>query len=226
MKCIIIDDDPISRSLLSGFIAQTEGLELVEQFGSPITALDSKSLKEADLIFLDVEMPDMTGLELLEQCKIPGKVVLTTVNKDYALAGFECDAIDFMLKPFKYDRFTKAVQKVEKAIGAGVQEEPVSFKSGKVVNRVTLGDIQWIEGAGEYLNVVTKNGHFLVYSNMRNMMDQLDDRFLQVHRSFIVNRESVKSFTKNKVVINGKNIPVSKTYYPALQRVMSVSKVT
>lgn len=225
MKCIIIDDDPISRSLLSGFISQTEGLELVEQFGSPIAALDSKSLQEADLIFLDVEMPDMSGLDLLDQCKIPGKVVLTTVNKDYALAGFECDAVDFMLKPFKYDRFIKAVQKVEKAIGAGVHEEPVSFKSGKVVNRVTLGDIQWIEGAGEYLNVVTKSGHFLVYSNMKNMMEQLDDRFLQVHRSFIVNRESVKAFTKNKVVINGKDIPVSKTYYSALQKVM-VSKVS
>ncbi len=212
LKCIIVDDDSVSKNLIKSYIDLTRDLELLGQFSNPTAALNSKLLQFSQILFLDIEMPEMNGFELLKNLNYQGKVIVISSNPNHALNGFEWDVVDFLLKPIPYDRFRRAVEKVHKLNGNNHEEEILTITSGKTSHRIREGELLYIEGAGEYLNVVTKSGHFLVYSNMKNMMTMLNGNFIQIHRSFIVNCRNIEIVTKNKVTIAGKCIPVSRTY--------------
>jgi DNA-binding LytR/AlgR family response regulator len=140
-----------------------------------------------------------------------------TSNPKHALNGFEWDVADFLLKPIAYDRFLRAIEKVHKLNGMIKDEEFLTISSGKTVHRLKEDEILYVEGAGEYLNVVTRSGHFLVYSNMRNMLGMLNSNFVQVHRSFIVNRKNIQVWSRHKLTVGGKEIPISKTYEQNVQ---------
>lgn len=212
LKCIVIDDDPVSKSLIRSYIDQTSGLELTGQFKNAVSAMESRFLSLSDILFLDIEMPQMNGFEMLEKINYRGRVIVMTSNPQHALNGFEWNVADFLLKPIAYDRFLRAIEKVHQLNGLLKEEEQITIVSGKTVHRLRESEILYVEGAGEYLNVVTQSGHFLVYSNMKNMMTMLNDNFAQVHRSYIVNRKNIQVIARHKLTIAGKEIPVSKTY--------------
>jgi DNA-binding LytR/AlgR family response regulator len=217
LKCIIVDDDPVSKNLVRSYIDQTAGLELTGQFKNATSAMGSRLLNFSDLLFLDIEMPQMNGFELLQNINYRGRVVVMTSNPKHALNGFEWDVADFLLKPIAYDRFLRAIEKVHKLNGMIKDEEFLTISSGKTVHRLKEDEILYVEGAGEYLNVVTRSGHFLVYSNMRNMLGMLNSNFVQVHRSFIVNRKNIQVWSRHKLTVGGKEIPISKTYEQNVQ---------
>lgn len=223
LKCIIIDDDPVSKNLVRSYIEQTAGLELTGQFKTATSALGSRLLSFSDLLFLDIEMPQMNGFELLQNINYRGKVVVMTSNPKHALNGFEWDCADFLLKPIHYDRFLRAIEKVHKLNGILKEEELLTITSGKTVHQLKEDELLYVEGAGEYLNVVTRSGHFLVYSNMKNMLGMLNSNFVQVHRSYIVNRKNIQTWSRHKITVGGKEIPISKTFEQNIQN--SVTQV-
>jgi DNA-binding LytR/AlgR family response regulator len=212
LTCNIIDDDMVSRGILDMYINRTKKLKLLATFSSAFTAQSSLQLSNADLIFLDVEMPGMDGFQLLGQQKIKGKVILTSAERSHALKGYDFKVLDFLLKPVSYDRFMLAVNKAEQGKSQPEETDYVVFKSGKTIYRLLPKDILYVEGANEYLNVVTKTGHFLVYMTIAEIIKLLPDQLIQVHRSYVVNQQNVSSLTRHTVTINKKDIPISKTY--------------
>lgn len=212
LTCIIIDDDMVSRGILDMYINRTKNLQLLATFSNALTALNSLQLAKADLIFLDVEMPGMDGFELLDQQKVKGKVILTSAERGHALKGYDFNVLDFLLKPVSYERFMIAVNKAQSGKNQYEESDYVVLKSGKTIYRVLPKDILYVEGANEYLNVVTKTGHFLVYMTISELLKTLPDQLIQVHRSYVVNKQNVTSLTRHTVTIDKKDIPVSKTY--------------
>lgn len=212
LTCIIIDDDMVSRGILDMYITRTKELRLLATFSNALAAKNSVQLANADLIFLDVEMPGMDGFELMDQEKIKGQVILTSAERSHALKGYDFNVLDFLLKPVSYERFLVAVKKAGNGRNESQNGDYVLLKSGKTIHRVLPQDILYVEGANEYLNVVTKSGHFLVYMTMSELLKTLPEHMIQVHRSFIVNKQNVNSLTRHTVTNGKKDIPISKTY--------------
>ncbi|MBL4862610.1 MAG: response regulator transcription factor [Crocinitomicaceae bacterium] len=209
MNSIVIDDDRVQQQMLCHFIKATEGLRLVGEYSSAISAISQIQKLNPDVIFLDVEMPKMSGIEFLNEVKPQSKVVLYTGNKDYALDGFDHGVVDFLLKPISYERFLAAISKLKNIVD---KDEFIFVKTRRGNTKVFLHDIYWIQSAGEYITLHTAKGKFTMYSSMADILDKLTDQFIRVHRSNIINLEWVSSFSKDRIEIEDTIIKVSKTY--------------
>ena len=212
LKAIVIDDDATVRNLISLYLQNVEGIELINSFPSAKQAAESIELEEADLIFLDMEMPELDGREFISKYHPNAAIVVVTSNQEYAYWGFQNDAIDFLLKPITVDRFNHAINKVFFMKPLLDMEEELVFKSGTDYFKVRRSEILYVEGANEYLKIVTTTGRFLVYSNMKDMLERLGEGFERIHRSYIVAMDKVDHFSKHNVFIKGHNLKVSKSY--------------
>lgn len=217
MDCIIIDDDLLSIKMLSRLVEQTDFLSLVKVFESPIEAANYLSNHSVDLIFLDVEMPEMSGLEMLQTLKDPPAVILVSSKKEYALDAFEFDVVDYLLKPPQYSRFLKAVMKARER---GNQLENLEFrgdyifvKSDSMLVKLDIREMLWIEALADYIAIVTPAKKYVCHSTMKAIEAKLpSDQFIRVHRSYIVRRDKIDAIEDNTVVVDSKLIPVGGTY--------------
>lgn len=224
IKSIVIDDDPVIRHLVSGFIEQTEDIELIEAFSSPEDAIDSGVLSTVDLIFLDMEMPKMNGDEFLNSINYSNYLVMMTAHSNYAHLGFEKDAVDFLLKPFDLTRFQNSVEKVKRRKIADAHQENFLFiKKDKQFVKIPFEDILYIQSAQEYVHVYTPKERLITYSNMKDILSKLDGRFLQVHRSNIVNLDKIQAYDKQHVKINGVELNVSRSYANKLKESVKIN---
>jgi len=227
MNCIIIDDDEASRSALSQLIKQVDYLQLQQVFPNPLDALSILKSGTVDLVFLDVEMPEMTGMELLKSMNMPA-TILTTTHKEYALDAFEHSIIDYLVKPIALPRFIKAVEKAnhnyakQHAANATIDKNYFFIKKDSVLNKVPLKDILWIEALGDYLAVHTFDKKYVVHLTLKAIEGKLNDKFIRVHRSYIVNIDNVGMVEDTTIYINNNPIPVGALYREDFVKVLNL----
>lgn len=244
INCLIIDDEPLAQEVIATHIAQVATLNLVQQCSNAMEAFEALHKNKIDLIFLDINMPVISGLNFLRSLKEPPAVILTTAYTEYAIEGYELDVVDYLLKPIPFDRFAKAVNKVISLLGkqgrttATVQDIPViNDKStpatnttqkdyffikadGKLV-KLNYADVRYIEGMKDYLKVHTTNNYYVVHQTMKGMEDQLPaDKFMRIHKSYIVALAAIKSIDGNMIHVDKDTIPLGSSYKDELMKVI------
>jgi DNA-binding LytR/AlgR family response regulator len=229
MRTIVIDDEPLALQLVESYIRKTSFLELVGSFDNPLRALDYINNEGADLIFLDIQMPDLTGTELAKVLKNGPKIIFTTAYDKYALEGFKLEAIDYLLKPFSYNEFLVAAQKAKRLYDLERKEiapiieannEYLFLKSEYKIRRINFDEIIYIEGLKDYIKVYLQNEHkpILSLSSLKLLESKLPEyKFMRVHRSFIVNLEKIHTIERSRIIFNDKYIPVSDQFKDKFQ---------
>ena len=222
-RVVAIDDEPLALQLVKGYIEKTPSLELAGAFDNPIEAAAFIQSGDVDLVLLDIQMPDLTGTELARVIAGGPKVIFTTAYEKYALEGFRLDAVDYLLKPFSYAEFLKAVQKAEKLVAAERNQLPslevsnnfLFIKSESRIRRINFSEIHYIEGLKDYVKIwlINEKKPVLSFSTLKALESRLPgDRFMRVHRSFIVNLETVKVIERGRIVFGEVRIPVTEQY--------------
>ncbi len=216
IKCIITDDEPVAREGLQSYVEKVDFLALTGVCEDAIQLNTLLKTEQPDLLFLDIEMPYLSGLDLLATLSNPPKVIITSAYEQYALKGYELDVTDYLLKPISFERFLKAVNKVHDLLQketAPAAEEFLFVKSDKQMKKVFLKDILFIEGLENYICIYTPSDKILVHSTMKNIYNSLPESdFIQTHRSFIVNIHHVSLIEGNILNIAGHEIPVARNY--------------
>ena len=218
---MIVDDEPLARSLLKDYVSKVPSLKLVEVCSSPVTAMEVLQNQPVDLLFLDIQMPEITGISLLKIMKKKPLVVLTTAYSEYALESYELDVVDYLLKPITFSRFLQAVDKVNSRISVGPPEkvipnpaQPFIFvKDGTKLVKVKWEDILYIEGLKDYVTIHTRQQKVVSLQRLKSLEEQLPpEQFIRIHNSFIVALTAIDSVHKNEVHIGQATIPISDTY--------------
>jgi two-component system, LytTR family, response regulator LytT len=228
INAIAIDDEPLALQLVTGYIEKTPGLKLVGKFDNPLDATDFLSDTTVDLIFVDIQMPDLSGIEFTRLMEKGPKVIFTTAYEKYALEGYKLDIVDYLLKPFSYEEFLAAVQKVQKLIRlernaparVDANDEFLFLKSDYKIKRINFNDILYIEGLKDYVKVFTHNSPKAILSltSLKLLESKLPEKmFMRVHRSFIVNLQKIDTIERSRIVFGKEYIPVSDQYKEKFQ---------
>lgn len=223
LNCLIVDDEPLALDLLESYVQRTSFLHLKGRCGSAVDVLQKLKEERIDLIFLDIQMPELTGLELSRMIEQQVRIIFTTAFEQYALEGFKVNALDYLLKPISYPEFLKAANKAlqwfemkSSAQTAGRQEDDCIFvKSDYRLLKIALQKICYIEGLKDYVKIYTEDSPHPVVSliSMKSLEESLPaDSFIRVHRSFIVNLDKVAVVERNRIVFGSTYIPVSDSY--------------
>ena len=233
MKCIAVDDEPKALDILTLFIARISFLELLGTFRDPFQAMKYIAENKPDLIFLDISMPEMTGLQLLRSLPDPPLVILTTAYSEHALDGYELNVVDYLLKPFEFERFLKAVMKAkelsalktrhvrkEKKPG-GYEDQVVFIKDGTKIFRIKIDSIQYVEGLGNYVTFFLPGKKIVSYLSFQDVLNMLPpEQFCRIHKSYVVSLKHIDIIEKHQVIIDNKPIPVGLTYRENFARIM------
>ena len=228
ISCIIVDDEPLARSLLKDYVSKVPSLTLVDVCSSPVVAMELLQTKPVDLLFLDIQMPEITGISLLKIMKKKPLVVLTTAYSEYALESYELDVVDYLLKPITFTRFLQAVDKVSSRIsGAVVPQERITtnpaqpfifIKDGTKLVKVKWEDILYIEGLKDYVTIHTRQQKVVTLQRLKSLEEQLPaEQFIRIHNSFIVALSAIDAVHKNEVMIGQASLPISDTYRKAFR---------
>jgi DNA-binding LytR/AlgR family response regulator len=227
LKCLIVDDDPISLKLLQEHVLKTSFLQLIAVSENALDAAAVLRKEAVDLIFLDIEMPEMTGLELLQTLSNKPEIVLVTGKEEYAADAWEQDVLDYIVKPVTYPRFLRAANKALEKHGT---RNEMKTEMNKLFVRVDsklipveMDKITFVEAKADYVTIHTDEKRYTIYSTMKGIESKLpEDTFIRVHRSFIINKEKIDSIEDNLVVIGGKMIPVGVTYKDKLMNKLNL----
>lgn len=221
IKCIAIDDEFLALEIIENYVSRCPFLELVATFSSPLEALTVLHNGECDLLLLDINMPDVNGLDFLSTIPNPPMVVLTTAYPQFALAGFEADVVDYLVKPFSFERFLKAMQKVQaRRPGAAASEaEYIFVRSAHRMIRVNFADILMLEGKKDYVAVHTPDQVIDTQITLTAFMDKLPAKgFARVHRSFIVALNKISAIERNIICVGDKKVPIGDLFREELLR--------
>ncbi len=224
LKCIIVDDEPLALEVLEAYIERIEGLELVAKCENAVKAFDALKKLPVDLIFLDIQMPKLTGIDFLKVLNPAPKVIFTTAYREYALESYELNVIDYLLKPIAFNRFMMAVNK---AMDGTVEYEESSEESGALRNdhpyiflkadrkmvKVYLKDILYIESLKDYVRIKTPEKEIVSLQKISYLEQKLpEDLFMRIHRSFIVPIKKIEAFSNHAVEVGGKELPIGRNY--------------
>jgi DNA-binding LytR/AlgR family response regulator len=225
LNCAIIDDEPLARECLINYVGEVKFLNLVGTGSNPLELSELQTKHRVDLIFLDIQMPVMNGIDFLKIASDPPMVIITTAYPSYALEGFQLDVLDYLLKPVTLSRFVKAVTKARdyhtllqksslESQDASIDKEEYFFiKCDHKYERIHFEDILFIEALQNYISINTTNGKYLTLLPLKTVEEKLDpERFMRVHKSFIVSVAKIESIDNNHVVIGGNKIPISRSY--------------
>ncbi|QNE40933.1 response regulator transcription factor [Hymenobacter sp. NBH84] len=237
LRCIAVDDEAYATRLLASYIQKIPTLTLVGTTTNPIEALHWVQEGRVDLVFLDIQMPELTGLQFLKICGNRCKVVLTTAYPEYALEGYEHDVVDYLLKPIAFDRFLRAVQKAQALLPAPAAVAPPPtptpaapstgsslFVKGESKNkflRLDYADILYVEALKNYVSIVTPGQRVVTYQTLKDLSEQLPQPpFLRVHKSYLVSLDKIRMVDGNTIYIEDQQIPVGETYRDTLFRLV------
>jgi two-component system, LytTR family, response regulator len=216
INCIAIDDEPLALSKLEGFISKVPDLSLVRTFDDPVEAIGWLRENSIDLIFLDIQMEQLTGIQFLEAIEPSSKVILTTAYDQYAIKGFELNVTDYLLKPYSFQRFLQAVNKAMEFFSNRKNTENDSFifvKTEYRLERIDIDDILYIEGMKDYLRIICTTKKIMTLQSFARIEESLPDKkFCRVHKSYIVAIDKIKSIERGVIVIADQRIPISNTY--------------
>jgi len=214
IKCLIIDDEPVAQDILKHFITDDSRLELVSTCSNAFEANDILQKEKVDLLFLDINMPKLSGLAFYKSLNHPPAVIFTTAYPEYALDGFEVEAVDYLLKPFTFERFFKAVSKVVNKIAETRENrDSILLNADKKIFKININDIYYLEAQGDYVNVCLKDKQLLVHNTLQNLKKQLPEtRFERIHKSYIIALDKFDYIEGNMLVSNRKYLPIGNTY--------------
>jgi DNA-binding LytR/AlgR family response regulator len=231
INCIAIDDEPPARTLIKGFISKVPYLKLLNTFKDGLSGIEFLKSNDVDLIFLDIEMGGLSGIQLLKSLNKKPKIIITTAYRNYAIDAFDLDVTDYLLKPLSFERFLKAVDKVYNQLWK--EKEPLSnqlpekdfifVKTEYKMQRINFDDILYIEGLYEYLMIVTKTSKIATLQSFKNIEKLLPkSNFIRVHKSYIVALDKIDNIEKHTIKILGKEIPIGdkfkKKFFEAISR--------
>lgn len=222
IRCVVVDDEPLAVKLLTDYISKTPGFEVVFKTTHVLEALQFVQEGKADLVFLDIQMPELNGIQFMKIIRNSCKVILTTAYHQYAIEGYEHDVVDYLLKPITFDRYMIAIQKArlrlqEKVAETTLQpasaEEHFFIKTEYRVQKIAFTSILYIEALRDYIAFHTVEGKILSLESMRNMEALLPaHRFIRIHKSYIINKDKIDFLERGKIVINSQYLPIGDTY--------------
>jgi two-component system LytT family response regulator len=221
IKCVVIDDEPLAISKLENFFARVPGLKLLRSFDNALEALTWMKENTVDVVFLDIQMEELTGIQLLENTDLKSKIIITSAYDQYAIKGFELNVADYLLKPFSFDRFLKAVDKVMEYYSTKPDVNKTPAEENKFLfvkteyryERIDIDDILYIEGMKDYLMIVCSDRRIMTLQSFSMIERSLPaNKFCRVHKSFMVATDKIRSVERGVVLIGDRRIPVSSTY--------------
>jgi DNA-binding LytR/AlgR family response regulator len=226
IRCLIVEDEPLARNLLVDYVKKVSHLELVEACATPLHALEVLRTNQIDLMFLDIQMPEITGITLLKTLQYKPLVILTTAYSEYALEGYDLDVVDYLLKPITFDRFLKSVERAGQRMRSHATTPPspsetnsfVFIKDGTKLIKINYDDILFVEGLKDYVTIVTKTQKIVSLQRLKALEAQLPaDRFIRIHHSYIISIKAVDAIHKGEVQIGTHLIPISDSYRKAFR---------
>lgn len=231
IRCLLADDEPPAREIIRRYVGNIPELQLVQECSNAMQVLSFLQMDEVDLIFLDINMPQLKGIELLKILKNPPRIILTTAYAEYALEGYELDVVDYLLKPIQFERFVKAVHKAVQLNTTTInqalpqtdvkQESFVYFRADRKMVKVVLDDILYIESMKDYIKIVTREGTLITKQSITSVEAMLPGNlFIRTHRSFIVSLQKIKSFTHELIEIEKNQIPIGKLFRNGVMKVL------
>ncbi len=233
IKCIVVDDEPLAIEIIETYIERIPYLTLEHSFTNGIEALQYLKENRTDLMFLDIQMPDLTGIQLMKILTTPPLVVFTTAYDNYALKSYEVEAVDYLLKPIDFERFVRAAEKVWKRIenksscsGISIdnnekRESFIFIKTEYRIQRVEKDEILYIEGMKNYLRIVTRTGKYMTLQSFRNIQMLLPEHtFVRVHKSYLVALDKIDSIERGRIKIGAQIIPIGETYRKEMEALL------
>ncbi len=234
-KCLIVDDEPLARKLIASHASKIEALELVGECGNAIEAVNLLRNKSVDLIFLDIQMPEMTGFQFVNTLKNPPAIILTTAFRDYAPEAFDLNVVDYLLKPISFERLLKSVNKFFDRVNerpnsvasiTHVEDKFVHIKADRKIHKVDQSDIVYIESLDDYVKVHLKEMILITRENISTLEDKLPyPPFVRIHRSFIINSKWVKTISNESIALHNKELPFGRAFKKSALSQLSVRQL-
>lgn len=219
IKCLIVDDEPPARELIKTYIDRLEGFEVCDSFSNGIEGFNYMQKNKIDLLFVDIQMPRMNGMELIKSMIHRPKIIITSAYREYAAEGFDLAILDYLVKPIVFERFLKSISKYNKSVVKEVEsnfsyeETYMFFKVEREMVKIYLKDIVFIESIQDYIKIITPKKTYITYTRIGYMDKKLpDNHFVRIHKSFIIPLEYVESYTHNTVIVKGKHLPIGRVY--------------
>lgn len=215
ITCMIVEDEPVSQDILKQYIADCPQLELVAVCSNALEANEKLRTEPVDLMFLDITMPKISGLDFYRSLSAPPDVIFTTAYPEYAVSGFEVNAVDYLVKPFPFDRFLKAVNRLQPAPETSDSASPgfILLQADKKTHKVNFDDILFIEGMGDYVKVHLGEKTIVVHYTLQKIQEQLPaSKFFRVHKSYLISLSRIDYLEGNMVVVHKMQIPIGQTY--------------
>ncbi|WP_416866259.1 MAG: LytR/AlgR family response regulator transcription factor [Imperialibacter sp.] len=216
LRCLIVDDEPLSQEVIEGYVNDASQLELVAKCSNALEAAELIRSQSVDLIFLDINMPKLSGISLVKSLAKPPAIVFITAYPEFAVEGFEVEAVDYLLKPCSFERFLKAVSKVEHYLQASGRMQEADYfvvKADKKLHKIALEDILYFKSIGDYVKVYTRDKVLITNETLRNIEEGLpQNKFIRLHKSFIVSLQAIQYLEGNQVKVGEEMLPVGLTY--------------
>jgi DNA-binding LytR/AlgR family response regulator len=226
INCLAIDDEPLALDVIEEYVNKVPFLNLTGKFTDPVEATAELHKGSIDLIFLDIQMPDLTGLEFLNTLERKPAVIFTTAYDEYALESYDFNTIDYLLKPISFDRFMKAVNKAQELLSSGADAAENKFifiKSDYKIHKIATDDIAYIEGYKDYVRIYTPEKRFVTRESMKNMEALLSkDQFLRIHRSYIISIDKFSAIEGNMIILGEEKLPIGKSYKEQVMKYFSL----
>ena len=234
IKCVIIDDEPIARDIIRDYILKINELEIIAEFSKPTEAIIFLNENKTDLLFLDINMPEISGIDFARSLSDPPAIIFTTAYREFAANGFELQAVDYLVKPIPFERFLKAVNHYIKLHCKSIEmpaseksEKPedlfILLKDSKKTHKIYLGDIKYIESDGDYIRFYLQNRKLMVRGSLASMETTLPpELFLRIHNSYIVNLKKVNAVTLISVEIDGTELPISRSHKEKVLKILNI----
>lgn len=220
LKCLIIDDEPLAQNVIENYLQQFSFIELVAKCDNAISALELMKRQKIDLVFLDISMPFISGIEFIKSLQHPPSIILTTAYKEFAVESYELNVLDYLLKPISFERFLKAINKLDvhpsqiiKSVVSDPENNPFIYvKSEKKNVRILLKDILFIESLKDYIKIHTSDKTVITQIPISVIEQRLPDSFLRTHRSFIIAKDKITAYTQHDLEIGKYQIPIGRNY--------------
>ncbi|MEY8760444.1 LytR/AlgR family response regulator transcription factor [Chryseobacterium tongliaoense] len=214
INCIIVDDEPLAIALLENHLSKIDGLKLIGKAGNAMEAYKILQTKTIDLMFLDIQMPNLNGIDFLKSLTKKPKTIFTTAYRDFAVEGFELEAMDYLLKPITFKRFFTSIDRILRNVPTEYTEDFIIVKSQGLQHKISLTEIAYFESLGNDIKIVLhENKSFILKTTMNDLELILSDKgFIRIHRSFIINSKWVTAFNNNEVLLGHHQIPVGRSY--------------